>query len=371
MKKKEFLKYMLFIPALLSIGLAGCSNTIYPSSEISQTIISVDPAKPVVTYVGLETAVYSSTAEVVNAVADSVVEIRTESVTTRWGQQYVVSGAGSGVIVGNSDDVYYIVTNNHVIEGANEITVTTRSGVSYEASLVATDDSEDIAVVIISTTDVLKIAVWGDSDELQVGEDLIAIGNPLGSLGGTVTKGILSAKGRKITIDNYQMTLLQTDTAINPGNSGGGLFNMRGQLIGIVNAKTSDEEIEGICFAIPGNKAKKCYEDLIEKGYIVGRASFDLTLSTVSTSTSTIVYVSLVGEKASNNFSQYDYIYKINGTEITSVLSFNIVMNSLTPGEEVDVVVYRGKVTTSMWGGQISFEKTPTEFKVTVGQYGA
>lgn len=332
-----------------------------------------------VSYVSTESHVYSSTVEVVNAVADSVVEISTESVTTQWGMQYIVSGAGSGVIVGKATngDYYYIVTNNHVIDGAKNITVKTRDGVGYAAELVATDDSADIAVIKISTSDELNIATWGNSDDLQIGEDLIAIGNPLGSLGGTVTKGILSATGRSIEVGNYAMTLLQTDTAINPGNSGGGLFNMRGELIGVVNAKTTDEEIEGICFAIPANTARSVYNDLMQYGYINGRATFNITVSdgTISSGglnaqSQSVVYVTAVGDVADGTFELYDRIYSVGGKTVSSVLELNKALAKITAGDTVTVQVYRGSLKSSWGGSSISFSSELTTFTVTAAQYG-
>ena len=334
----------------------------------------------VVSYVSTNSHVYSSTAEVVSAVADTVVEISTETVKTQWGAQYVVSGAGSGVIVGkaDADNHYYIVTNNHVIDGANDITVKTRGGVAYGAELIATDDSADIAVIKITTSDELDIAVWGNSDDLQIGEDLLAIGNPLGSLGGTVTKGILSATGRTIEVGNYAMTLLQTDTAINPGNSGGGLFNMRGELIGVVNAKTTDEEIEGICFAIPANTAKTVYDSLLQKGYLEGRATFNITLAEGSISSGglgsqsqSVVYVTEVGNVADGTFKQYDRIYSIGGKTVSSVLDVNKALSGIAVGETVEVKVYRGTLTQSWGGNSISFSSDLTAFTVTAAQYGA
>ncbi len=324
----------------------------------------------VVSYYSAESTVYISATEVVKEVADTVVEISTESVTTKFGRQYIVSGAGSGVIVGKSEENYLIVTNNHVIDGANEITVRTRSGSELDAKLVATDESADIAVIAVSSDQALKLAVWGDSDDLQIAEDLIAIGNPLGNLGGTVTEGILSAMGRTITVGNFDMTLLQTDAAINPGNSGGGLFNMRGQLIGIVNAKTSEEGIEGLCFAIPGNAARRAFEDLIEHGYLVGRATLSIELAEATLSGNGIAYVS-AAEGADGNFRQYDKLSKINGLEITSILDYNRAMATIQPGEEVTVEVYRGSLVQSMWGNTLSFESSPITFSVTAVQYGA
>lgn len=366
---KKFTAVLALVSACaFATAFAGCNFYDNKTSEADRSIVS---------YVSVQSEVYSSTAEVVEAVADSVVEISTESVSTQWGMQYIVSGAGSGVIVGKSENVYYVITNNHVIDGAREISVTTRTGGKYEASLVATDDSADIAVVTVRSEAALSVAVWGNSDSLKVGEDLIAIGNPLGSLGGTVTKGILSAKDRGITVGDYSMRLLQTDTAINPGNSGGGLFNMRGELIGVVNAKTTDEEIEGICFAIPGNTARAVYNDLVEHGYIVGRATLDIELSSatvssggINTQSQKIVYITSVGDRASGDFKKYDRIYSINGKQITSVLDYNVAMSEIKAGDKVNIEVYRGTITQGWMGNSISFDSELTGFEVTASQYG-
>lgn len=366
---------------VLSMFFSGCKfvdvleNNI-TNDEQNEIICDAKDGTPIVSYVSVDSEVYSSTAEVVKAVSDSVVEISTETVTTSWGRQYIASGAGSGVIVGAKNDIYYIITNNHVIEGANDITVRTRNGEEYNATLLATDDSADIAVVIIKSSKELNIAIMGNSDDLEIGEDLIAIGNPLGSLGGTVTKGILSATGRNIQIGNYAMTLLQTDTAINPGNSGGGLFNMKGELIGIVNAKTADEEIEGICFAIPINNAKRVFSDLVEYGYILGRATFNIEVSEATLSSGmggqakTVVYITKVNSSSSSNFKQYDMIYKINGVEITSLLDFNNALAKINAGDEVTVEVYRGSVSQSFWSSGISFSNDSETFTTVAKQYG-
>lgn len=206
--------------------------------------------------------------DIVEKTAGSVVEVKTEAVqSSGFLQQYTASGAGSGVIV--SEDGY-IVTNHHVIAGADKITVTLKNGTSYDATLVGSDETTDLAVLKIEATDLVP-AKFGDSDALRVGEMAIAIGNPLGELGGTVTNGLISALDREITIENQTMTLLQTNAAVNPGNSGGGLFNEKGELIGIVNAKTSASGIEGLGFAIPSNVAKPVIDDLIKNGYVTGR----------------------------------------------------------------------------------------------------
>lgn len=336
-------------------------------------------APAITSYVSTESTVYSSTAEVVDSVAKSVVEIRTESVTSGWGGQYTKTGAGSGVIVGHDDgDRYYVITNNHVVSGASNITVTLRSddsgetAASYPATLVATDEAGDIAVISIEEQRTLNVAQWGNSDSLQIGEDLIAIGNPLGELGGTVTKGILSAKGRSIAVGDYTMTLLQTDTAINPGNSGGGLFNMRGELIGVVNAKTSDEEVEGICFAIPANIAKGIFDDLVKYKVVQGRVDFGVTVAVGTTDGSTSTVYVTDASAAVDGFEQYDKIASINGKDITTLLSYHDALASIKPGDEVEIIVYRGSLVSSGFGRySVQFEKSPTTFTATARQKSA
>ncbi len=368
MSKRKTL-YIVIVAVALALIVAGVGVGCWFGGK-SYAESSPNEPRGVVSYASSDSTVYSSTSEVVSAVANTVVEIRTESVKTQWGAQYIVSGAGSGVIVGKADGgLYYIVTNNHVIEGAETVTVTLRDGTVYSSEVVASDVAGDIAVVKVTSQTELPVAVWGDSDTLEVGEDLIAIGNPLGSLGGTVTKGILSAKERSISVNNYTMTLLQTDTAINPGNSGGGLFNMRGELIGVVNAKTTDEEIEGICFAIPAKIARSIYSDLVEHGYVVGRATFGITVADISYNRDTAVYVAAVD--GTNGFAVYDRIVKVGDKTVSSVLEYNDALASVTVGDEVSVTVCHGRLSQSVFGSTIYFDTEETVITVTAKQLGA
>ena len=204
----------------------------------------------------------SDVSDIVEKCKDSVVEITTESVSSGnsiFGQ-YVSQGAGSGVII--SEDGY-IVTNNHVVSGATSLKVTTTDGTEYDASVVGKDSQTDLAVIKVDANN-LQPATLGDSDILQVGDPAIAIGNPLGELGGTVTTGIISATDRQITIDDETMTLLQTDAAINPGNSGGALLNMSGELIGINSAKLSDTDVEGMGYAIAISDVKDSINTMLQ-----------------------------------------------------------------------------------------------------------
>lgn len=289
-----------------------------------------------------------SVAQVVNAVSDSVVEIRTEVTTNTWGMQMSGQAAGSGVIL--SEDGY-IATNNHVIEDALSITVRLKNGESYEASLIGTDEQTDLAVLKINAGG-LSAAVIGDSDALQVGEETVAIGNPLGELGGTVTNGIVSALGREVTIDGETMTLLQTNAAINPGNSGGGLFNSRGELIGIVVAKSSGSGVEGLGFAIPVNTAQKVIDDLIRQGYVGGRGELGISIIDIQDARTALyyrvnepgAYVAQVQEgsaAATAGMKVGDRIVSVEGTEISSSSELRAAVKNHSAGDTLQIEVSR------------------------------
>ena len=208
----------------------------------------------------------------------SVVSI---DVTAQSGHKSVLAGSGSGVII-SADG--YIVTCNHVVEGAQKIFVYLDNGNDYEATLVGTDSVTDLAVIKINAYN-LSYAKFGDSSTLSVGEDVFAIGNALGQLSNTYTRGSISGLDRSITIDNVTMTLLQTDAAINQGNSGGGLFRESdGTLIGIVNAKSSGSGIEGLGFAIPSTLAREVIGSLMDYGFVVGRPYLGVSTQDVSLS---------------------------------------------------------------------------------------
>ncbi len=290
-----------------------------------------------------------SIAEIAATAADSVVEITTESVTTgNFMQQYVSSGAGSGVIV--TDDGY-IITNNHVIEGASQITVTLTNQTSYDATLVGRDEQLDVGLLKIDAEG-LKPAFFGDSDKLVVGEEVVAIGNPLGQLGGTVTNGIISALDRAITMDDRTMNLLQTNAAINPGNSGGGLFNTEGQLIGLVVAKSSGSDVEGLGFAIPINDVAEILNDLLDYGYVRNRVALGVSLLDVTSEQMAYMYrVPSVGtyiysveedsaaEKA--GLSPGDRILSVNDTEIGSSEDLKNLLTSVKVGDTLHFSISR------------------------------
>ncbi len=299
-----------------------------------------------------------STSELSNLVKPMVVEITTETkVNSLFVQQYVTSGAGSGVIL--TDDGY-IATNNHVIADSTSVRVRLYDGTEYDATFVGADQQTDLAVIKIDATN-LPFAQIGDSNNLVVGQDVLAVGNPLGQLGGTVTNGIISALGRDVTIDGQTMSLLQTNAAINPGNSGGGLFNARGELVGIVNAKSSGGDVEGLGFAIPSNTVKTITDDLIKKGYVGGRISTGMTLINIDDDSTALrygvqsfgVYVYSVTQSSSAEIAGLrtgDRIIKLNDNDIKTINDVKTIFEETGVGNTLNVEFERNgqKQTTTL-----------------------
>ncbi len=312
--------------------------------------IEIGPDGQVLTSAGMDAV---SVATVVARVADAVVEITTETITQTGSiGQYVTGGAGSGVIISREG---YIVTNHHVIDGANTITVRLTNGREYAARLVGTDEQTDIAVLWIDASEAdLTVATLGSSYDLVVGEDIIAIGNPLGSLGGTVTEGMVSATAREITVSGSQMTLLQVSAPINPGNSGGGLFNLAGELVGVVNAKMSSEEIEGLGFAIPVDTAYEIILELIAHGYVRGRPTLGVDVVDVTSPQIAMRYFNSVYEgvyvydQGHDTLAYGDLILACNGQEIASSAALVSAIRSLRVGDEVTLVIYRNRAEVTI-----------------------
>ena len=324
-----------------SIGNTGTSASTSGSTVLYQSVIKTVSS-------GADSKELSI-ADVAATVKDSVVEITTEIVTrNRMMGQMVITEACSGVIV-SADG--YIVTNNHVIDGASSITVRLSDETEYTAELVGTDAQTDLAVIKIDASD-CQPAVLGSSSSLVVGQAAVAIGNPLGELGGTVTQGIISALDREISIDGETMSLLQTDTAINPGNSGGGLFNLYGELVGIVNAKSSGSDIEGLGFAIPIDTAKTVIEQLIENGYVKGRIDTGFTLVDIQDTQTAMSYrVSAFGlyisRSENSSFRSGDIIQAVAGKTVSDLASFKQIINGYRPGDTVEITVSRsGQILT-------------------------
>lgn len=375
---KGFIAAMLVISMLSSavLGFGGgyLANSLKTTSNGSININKVEASNA-----SNETvATAGTTSAIVKKTADSVVEIATESVVTgSFAQQYVQQGAGSGVII--SEDGY-IITNHHVIDGANNITVTLRDGTtSYTAVLIGSDADNDIALLKVDATG-LYPATFGDSSTLAVGDYVVAIGNPLGELGGTVTDGIISALARDVTIEGKDMTLLQTNAQISPGNSGGGLFNANGELVGVVNAKDSATEVEGIAFAIPINNVLDIINDLKTYGYVTGKIELGMQLADITSKETAFYYgVNQIGcyvlsvTKGSNaeaaGFRTGDIITKVDGKEVTSTDEVSKALEKYDVGDQVKFTVYRSGKTSDLTltlaeyvpSGNASGQQTPPQ----------
>lgn len=302
--------------------------------------------------------------EVVDATMPSIVSISSKSTQTDYwfGNEYEMEGSGSGIIVGKNDEELLIATNNHVVEGANAITVTFMDGKTSEAVIKGTDSAADLAVITVNlskldkdTQETIKIAKLGDSDNVKVGEMSIAIGNALG-YGQSVTVGYISALNREVEFsDNYtykKMTLLQTDAAINPGNSGGALINLDGEVIGINSVKYSSELVEGMGYAIPITRAMPIINELMnreiltanEQGYL-GVGVIDVTESDSQKYNMPIgVYISeVVKDSAADKagIMVRDIVTKLDGVEITSGTQLSEKISSIRKGTEVEITIMR------------------------------
>jgi len=319
--KKFFIFTLIFamiISACLGAGAFAFSSALFGNTSQSKALNTTNYNLTKAT--GSELSIQ----EIIAKNENSVVAITTGSVSTdSWARQYVTNGAGSGVIYSKDG---YIITNNHVIDGASTIQVTLHNGTTYDATLVSADEQSDVAVIKIDAKDLTPVTL-GDSSKLNVGDLAVAIGNPLGTLAGTATDGIISGLEREITLEGKSMTLLQISASINPGNSGGGVFDQYGNLIGLVVAKSSGSDVEGLGFAIPVNTVKEVADSLIENGYVEGRPAAGVTIIDLTSASEAMkygvditgVYIKEVtGENAKKaGLEAGDLVYMIDGEKVT------------------------------------------------------
>jgi len=260
----------------------------------------------------------------------------------------VSSGSGSGIIFTENG---YIVTNYHVIAGATSVKVVLNTGKEYEAKLIGGDEKTDLAVIKIEETN-LPAAVFGESTNLEAGEKVVAIGNPLGlEFAGSLTQGIISAVNRTVTVDRRTYKMIQTDAAINPGNSGGALVNEFGEVIGINSVKVSSSGVEGLGFAIPISDAKPIIEDLINFGYVKGRPLIGLSVRYVSEQEAYyynlpakglfVVEVTEGTGAAKAGIMKGDIIISCNGQEVTSSEGLNEIRDSHKAGDTITLKINR------------------------------
>ena len=354
---------LALVCALLGGGMGvggGFLGASLARGDLPQTVVSGDGVSTVMQGVR-ETSVLQiqqidsskelTAAEVYAANVNSTVGIVTSAVTTNfWGQQTQSAAAGSGFIF--TDDGY-IITNYHVIEGANTVTVSTYNGTQYDAKIIGYDESNDVAVLKVEAEGLTPVVI-GSSSKLNVGDNVVAIGNPLGELTFSLTAGAVSALNRDVTMSSGStQELIQTDCAINSGNSGGALFNMYGEVVGITNAKYSGSSgsgasIDNIGFAIPIDDVYNIITSIIEKGYIEKPY---IGVSVISVSNETQKYglpqgaavQSLTddGPAKAAGLQVNDIITKVNDTEITSSNDLVKTIGACKPGDQITLTVYR------------------------------
>ena len=289
--------------------------------------------------------------QVYNSNVDSVVAISSKVRSTMYGQVSESTSAGSGFIL--SEDGY-IVTNSHVVEGATSVTVITHDGTEYPATIEGTDSNNDIAVLKVDATG-LPAATIGNSDALVIGDMVVAIGNPLGTLSSTQTVGYVSGKDRDVNTDDSIISMIQTDAAINSGNSGGPLFNMRGEVVGITTAKYSGTTgsgatIEGIGFAIPISDVYGIITDLIDYGYVTG-AYMGITVSNTDEQSASMfglptgAYVMSVEKDGSADragIKAKDIIIDLGGYKVTGITTLTRALRNFKAGDTTTVTLIRG-----------------------------
>ena len=334
-----------------TVWLLTRNNTTSAGGSSSTTIQQGRHENVTVDINEIETGKLMTAAEVYAKNVNSTVGIQTSITSTNlWGQQTTSAASGSGFIL-TADG--YIVTNYHVIQNANSVTVSTYGGASYNAKIVGYDEGNDLAVLKIEATR-LSPVVLGSSEKLNVGDTVLAIGNPLGELTFSLTTGVVSALNREVTFSGGTvMDLLQTDCAINSGNSGGALFNLYGEVVGITNAKysgssSSGASIDNIAFAIPIDGVRAIVESIIEKGYyakpVIGVSVTDVDENSRQLGIPAGAWVKEVtagGAAEAAGIQANDVITAINGTEISGVSDLKRILAKASAGDELSLVIWR------------------------------
>ncbi len=304
----------------------------------------------------VDTSTEMTAAEVYAANVNSIVGITTTITTNYFGYETTSAASGSGIVY-TADG--YILTNYHVIEDSSSITVTTYDGTVYDAELIGYDESNDIAVLKVDATD-LSAAIFGDSDSLNVGDQVVAIGNPLGELTFSLTSGVVSALDRQVTLStSVTMNLIQTDCAINSGNSGGALFNMYGEVIGITNAKysssSSGTSVDNIGFAIPINEVQSIIQSIIEDG-VVSKPYIGVSVTDVGSELlsygmpegARVVSVTEGSAAEDAGLQENDIVTKFGDTEITGSSDLVAAVKAMSVGETCTMSVYRSGETIEL-----------------------
>ncbi len=345
------------IAFLLACAVAGFGGS-YAANQLAgegQTVVykSAQTGTPANGTAGAED---KSVSDIAAIAGESVVSIITENVVADYftGER-IVPSAGSGVIISQDGT---IITNHHVVGDAKSVTAILPDGSKHEATVIGSDAASDIAVIEINVTG-LTPAVAANSNDIRVGDFCLAVGNPMGTLGGTVTEGIISALDRDISIQGNTMNLLQMSAPVSPGNSGGGLFNSRGELIAVVNAKAGGNEAESLGFAIPVNDAMAVAESLIENGYVAGRPALGVTVVAVPNEQQALqagvdepgVYIATVNPGGAANKAGVlpgDRIVAVDGQEIAKTSDLSRAIRTKAVGDSISLTLARDGSTVEL-----------------------
>ena len=352
--------------------LGGLAQPIYSSLSGGHetTIYTGDRTPTQVDTASVDTSKELTTAEIYAKYVNSCVGITVDIVSTNvFGQTVTGAAAGSGFVITEDG---YILTNYHVIDGANSIKVTFDNGKEYTATYVGGEEKNDIAVIKVDATGLTPVVI-GKSSDMLVGEQVTTIGNPLGELTFSESTGIISALNRSITMsDGRQMNMIQTDCAINSGNSGGPLFNSHGEVIGIVSAKyssgsnSSSASVEGLGFAIPMDDVASMVSDLVKNGYVTGKPIMGISVADVDESVTSygvpqgaiirVVTPDLCGAKA--GLQAGDIVTKIDNTDVTSASDLTSAIGNYKPGDKVTLTIFRSGETKTV---EVTLEESTPE----------
>lgn len=352
--------------------LGGLAQPIYSSLSGGNetTIYTGDRTPTQVDTASVDTSKELTTAEIYAKYVNSCVGITVDIVSTNvFGQTVTGAAAGSGFVITEDG---YILTNYHVIDGANSIKVTFDNGKEYTATYVGGEEKNDIAVIKVDATGLTPVVI-GKSSDMLVGEQVTTIGNPLGELTFSESTGIISALDRSITMsDGRQMNMIQTDCAINSGNSGGPLFNSHGEVIGIVSAKyssgsnSSSASVEGLGFAILMDDVASMVSDLVKNGYVTGKPIMGISVADVDESVTSygvpqgaiirVVTPDLCGAKA--GLQAGDIVTKIDNTDVTSASDLTSAIGNYKPGDKVTLTIFRSGETKTV---EVTLEESTPE----------
>ena len=352
--------------------LGGLAQPIYSSLSGGNetTIYTGDRTPTQVDTASVDTSKELTTAEIYAKYVNSCVGITVDIVSTNvFGQTVTGAAAGSGFVITEDG---YILTNYHVIDGANSIKVTFDNGKEYTATYVGGEEKNDIAVIKVDATGLTPVVI-GKSSDMLVGEQVTTIGNPLGELTFSESTGIISALDRSITMsDGRQMNMIQTDCAINSGNSGDPLFNSHGEVIGIVSAKyssgsnSSSASVEGLGFAIPMDDVANMVSDLVKNGYVTGKPILGIIVADVDESVTSygvpqgaiirVVTPDLCGAKAGLQVG--DIVTKIDNTDVTSASDLTSAIGNYKPGDKVTLTIFRSGETKTV---EVTLEESTPE----------